>query len=217
MPLLFHPASEGSVFAFVVIVAVVIAMFLAAVHHACRTAPDGLVTTLKIAVAVGGWLGLLNWLVASGRLQAFPLHGLPFFFLSILLASFAVALSPLGTRLADTLSLAALVGFQSFRLPLELVLHEWAAQGTIPGTMTWTGQNWDIVSGIVCFAAAPWATATASSRGRPTSSAPPCSSTSSASPSSPRPCPSPGARNRPCSSRTTSPTPSSARCASAAR
>lgn len=157
MNLLFHPASEGSVFAFVVIVAVVIAAFLAAVHHACRTAPDGLATTLKIAVAVGGWLGLLNWLVASGRLQAFPLHGLPFFFLAILLASFAVALSPLGTRLAASVPLAALVGFQAFRLPLELVLHEWAAQGTIPGTMTWTGQNWDIASGIVCLAAAPGA------------------------------------------------------------
>jgi hypothetical protein len=36
------------------------------------------------------------------------------------------------------------------------VLHNWAAQGTIPETMTWSGQNWDIVSGVVALAAAPW-------------------------------------------------------------
>jgi hypothetical protein len=45
-------------------------------------------------------------------------------------------------------SLAWLVGFQGFRLPLELVLHDWYASGTIPETMTWSGSNWDILSGI---------------------------------------------------------------------
>jgi hypothetical protein len=52
---------------------------------------------------------------------------------------------------------AALVAFQAFRLPLELVLHRWALEGTIPLTMTWTGDNWDIVSGIVALVAAPFA------------------------------------------------------------
>ena len=43
------------------------------------------------------------------------------------------------------------------RLPLELILHAWAHQGTIPSTMTWTGQNWDIVSGGAALLAAPLA------------------------------------------------------------
>ena len=37
---------------------------------------------------------------------------------------------------------------QSFRLPLELILHSWVHQGVIPETMTWTGQYFDILSGI---------------------------------------------------------------------
>jgi hypothetical protein len=40
---------------------------------------------------------------------------------------------------------------------LELILHSWANQGTIPTTMTWTGRNWDIVSGVVALLAAPLA------------------------------------------------------------
>jgi threonine/homoserine efflux transporter RhtA len=50
-----------------------------------------------------------------------------------------------------------LVGFQTFRLPLELVMHCWAVQGTIPTTMTWTGQNWDVVGGIAALLLAPLA------------------------------------------------------------
>lgn len=66
-------------------------------------------------------------------------------------------LSPAGRRLATALPTAALVAFQSFRLPLELVLHRWAEIGTIPGTMTWTGQNLDVVSGVSALVAAPLA------------------------------------------------------------
>ena len=71
--------------------------------------------------------------------------------------SVITGLSPLGGRIAANIPLAALVGFQAFRLPLELVLHRWAEQGTIPTTMTWSGDNWDIVSGIVALVAAPLA------------------------------------------------------------
>ena len=54
------------------------------------------------------------------------------------------------------LPLAALVGFQGFRLPLELVLHQWVGEGSIPETMTWTGQNWDIVAGVMALVVAAW-------------------------------------------------------------
>ena len=69
-----------------------------------------------------------------------------------------LALSPVGRQFAAQVPLAALVGFQAFRLPLELVLHSWVAQGTIPGTMTWTGQNWDIISGLTALVCASFAT-----------------------------------------------------------
>ncbi|HWA24131.1 MAG TPA: hypothetical protein VG734_00545 [Lacunisphaera sp.] len=147
----FVPASAGSVLAFRVIVAAVGGAFFWAV---LRVYGRGRVAVIVISV-VWAWVGALTLLVASGRMNTLPFHGLPIFFGSILVICTAAALSPFGKRLAMGLPLAALVGFQAFRLPLELVLHEWAAQGTIPGTMTWTGQNWDIISGVTALICAP--------------------------------------------------------------
>jgi len=149
----FHPASVASLAAFVAIVAAVIVAFCWAIRHSYRS-------NRPVALAAGvlmAWLGGLSVLVASGRMPGLPLFGLPFFFLPILLVCVGAGLSSFGARLAAGLPLAALVGFQAFRLPLELVLHSWAAQGVIPETMTWTGQNWDIVSGVVALVGAPLA------------------------------------------------------------
>jgi hypothetical protein len=54
----------------------------------------------------------------------------------------------MGHRIAYQTPIAWLVFFQAFRLPLELVLHDWYTSGIIPETMTWTGSNWDIASGV---------------------------------------------------------------------
>jgi hypothetical protein len=40
-----------------------------------------------------------------------------------------------------------LVGFHAFRLPLELVMHRAASEGTMPAQMSFTGWNFDIVTG----------------------------------------------------------------------
>jgi hypothetical protein len=149
----FTPASAGSVLSFGVIVAAAVAAFLWAVYRAY-----GRGRALAIAIGVlFVWLGALTGLIASGKMETLPLHGLPLFFGPILVLCIGAGLSPFGERLAASVPVAALVGFQAFRLPLELVLHDWAAQGTIPGTMTWTGQNWDIVSGVMALIAAPLA------------------------------------------------------------
>jgi hypothetical protein len=58
------------------------------------------------------------------------------------------ALSPLGSRVATSLGLSALVGFQAFRIPVELLLHRLATEEVIPRVMTYTGWNFDIVTGI---------------------------------------------------------------------
>jgi len=149
----FHPASAGSVFAFVAIVAAVIGALLWAVHRTYRSGKAVAFAALALSV----WLGALAGLVASGRMTSLPMQGLPFFFGSIIIVCVGLGLSPVGARLATGVPLSALVGFQAFRLPLELVLHEWVAQGTIPETMTWTGQNWDIVSGLAALVCAPLA------------------------------------------------------------
>ncbi len=151
----FTPASSGSVIVFLALVAFVIVAFLVATHRAFG---GRLTPTLIVALGLGVWLGALSALVASGRMASLPLGGMPFFFGGVLLVSTLAGLSTLGGRMAKAVPLGALVAFQAFRLPLELVLHEWARQGTIPGTMTWTGQNWDIVAGTVALLATPFAT-----------------------------------------------------------
>lgn len=66
-----------------------------------------------------------------------------------------LALSPVGARLAQSVPIHWLVLFQGFRLPLELVLHAWYEQGSLPVQMTYQGANFDIVTGILALAIGP--------------------------------------------------------------
>src|SRR5262245_38413150 len=143
----FTPASSGSVAAFVLLVVLVLTAILFAIHHAYRASDlnAGRATTITAAVLVV-WIAGWTVLVASGQMLRLPLYGLPFFFGGIIVVSVGFGLSRAGGRIATHVPLAFLVGFQVFRLPLELVLHRWFKDGTIPETMTWTGQNWDIAS-----------------------------------------------------------------------
>ena len=149
----FVPANPTSVLCFGLILIVVLGALLAAVQQAYQSFR----TTALAALVLGLWLGALAALVASGRLAALPLHGLPVLFVMTLAISVGFGLSPFGGRLAASIPLAALVGFQAFRLPLELVMHAWFVQGTIPETMTWSGQNWDVLTGIVALLCGPLA------------------------------------------------------------
>lgn len=80
----------------------------------------------------------------------------PLLFFSVILSAVVFAFSEFGRRIAIGNSLAVLIGFQAFRLPLELLLHHWAGLGTIPSTMTWTGQNKDVYAGIISLLAIPF-------------------------------------------------------------
>jgi hypothetical protein len=154
----FTPASLPSVMAFIAIVAAVLALFFIGVAHAYRAEPMRRTRiVMRTAVIVALWLGLLAALVGSGQLERLPLKGLPVFFAGVFVIVIVAGVSSFGGRLAAGLPLAGLVGFQAFRLPLELVLHAWAEQGTIPPAMTWTGHNWDIISGGIALLAAPLA------------------------------------------------------------
>ena len=60
----------------------------------------------------------------------------------------AVVLSRLGSRLATGVGLGAVVGLQAFRIPVELLLHRLYAEGEVPIQMTYSGRNFDMVSGV---------------------------------------------------------------------
>ena len=152
---MFHPASLPSLLAFLVICAAVVAAFLGGVwSSARREAVNPFRRTLPVAIGTILWLSAILFVVQSGWLYG-DQRRLLLFGLSINAVSLGVGLSPIG-RWLSLLPLPALVAFQGFRLPLELVLHSWVAQGVIPLTMTWSGRNWDIITGVLALIAAPF-------------------------------------------------------------
>ena len=64
-----------------------------------------------------------------------------------------------GRRAAAGMPLIVLIGLQSFRLPLELLMHRAAALGIMPSELSYSGYNLDIVTGAGASAllAAWWA------------------------------------------------------------
>jgi len=66
---------------------------------------------------------------------------------AIAVATIALGLSPYGRRLVTHLPLQVLIGFSAFRLPLELVMHRAAAEGVMPAVMSYSGRNFDLVTG----------------------------------------------------------------------
>jgi hypothetical protein len=133
---------------------VLAALFVWAVAESARRAgfsPDRCRRqTLLAAGAVSAFMGLIAALALGGVLARFDLRPPPllFWLLSMLGVPLAVGLSPLGRRLAEQLPLAALVGVQAFRLPLELVMHRAATEKVMPSVMSYAGYNFDILSGI---------------------------------------------------------------------
>jgi hypothetical protein len=102
------------------------------------------------ALGVAGFMGGIALLALSGLLARFDLRPPPLmlWMVSTLGVALGVGLSRMGRRLAEGLPLAALVGFQVFRLPLELVMHRAALEGVMPSVMSYGGYNFDILSGI---------------------------------------------------------------------
>lgn len=121
---------------------------------------SGLLTDRAVllgAAAVVGWMGLTWGLAAAGVLARFDAVPPPAILVlgSVGLLGLSVALSPVGRALAS-LPWAWLVGFQAFRLPLELVMHEAAVAGVMPVQMSYSGRNPDILTGATALGVAGW-------------------------------------------------------------
>jgi len=149
--------STVSTAAFVAIVAAVAVMLVLGTQAAgprLREAPAYTARwTRNTGLALLVWLGLTAAISGSGVLEApsVPPRAI-FFFVGSNLAGVIFAFSRAGTRLAAGVPVAALVGFHAFRLPLELVLHQWFVEGVLPIQMTYTGHNFDIVTGTLALA-----------------------------------------------------------------
>jgi hypothetical protein len=146
--------STGSTIVFVTIVVALAIAFVIAVQRSGRARGDDASTVKRhtmIALAgIGVWMAGHAAVTASGVLRSAALPPPVMIYLGItLLLAVVFAMSKLGQRFAQHLPIAAIVGVQVFRLPLELVLHQWYGEGVIPVQMTYAGSNFDIVSGIL--------------------------------------------------------------------
>ena len=105
----------------------------------------------ELAAALAGvaaWLALWAIVAGSGALLRPDLRPPPMMLMMLATVAMGafVGLSRIGAALAH-LPLVALVGLHAFRLPLELVMHEAAAEGLMPVQMSFSGYNFDIVTG----------------------------------------------------------------------
>ncbi len=119
-------------------------------------------------LGVALFLGFLALTAGSGW-TAGNLDGLPprplFVGLVSLTLAVVFAVSPWGHEVAMSRSVALLVGFQAFRLPLEIVLHQLYTRGELPVQMTWAGCNLDVVTGVTALIVAALAQTGRLSRG----------------------------------------------------
>jgi len=106
--------------------------------------------TASVGAAVLAWLLLTVLAAASGVLRRFDAFPPPFAGLVLAVAALGIAVpwSPLGTRLVRGLPLWVLVGSQVFRFPLELLMHRAHVEGVMPVQMSYSGQNYDILTGV---------------------------------------------------------------------
>ena len=132
----------------------VLAALACLVWHATR---DGR-QTRRFLLGAALWLAFSSGLALSGFLAREDLLPLPL--LTILIPTLglplALGLSRTGQALAQRTPLALLVGFHAFRLPLELVMHQAANERVMPPQMTYTGANFDIVTGVSALLLAVW-------------------------------------------------------------
>ncbi len=110
----------------------------------------------RALAGVVGWMGVTAAAAASGVLARPELRPPPLaaLFLGIFALAGALGFTRTGDRLARGLPLTALVAVEAFRLPLELVMHQAARDGLLPVQMTFSGWNFDIVTGATAVVVA---------------------------------------------------------------
>lgn len=112
------------------------------------TRASALVGVVGILWMAGTWTA-----AASGVLSHWDWK--PPTFLLVVVATFVMtgwlSFGRVGLRLARFVPLWVLVGVHGFRLPLELAMHEMANRHIMPSVMSYSGRNFDIVTGLTAL------------------------------------------------------------------
>lgn len=146
--------TDPAVLAFVVIPALLAIALVAAVFVAWRRDGASTAAAARAALLMAGgtaaWMAL-TWLVADrGTFREWNRIPPSLAVLVVLIVIIAARLTMggVGRRLATHIPLWLLVGVQAFRFPLELAMHALAERGIMPAHMSYSGRNFDILTGI---------------------------------------------------------------------
>jgi hypothetical protein len=152
LPELLSPIDLG---AFVLLPLCLAAAFVAGVWFAwSRTGSPHPARAAAIAAAgTIAWLAVSWEVAATGVLARWNATPPPFALLvvTVVLLAFRLGLGPVGRRFAQAIPLWLLVGIQAFRLPLELAMHNLYERGVMPAQMSYSGRNYDILTGITAL------------------------------------------------------------------
>jgi hypothetical protein len=152
--------ADPAILAFVLIPLALAAGLIAAVAYAWRRAGETITetarATLLMAAGTAAWMGL-TWVLAERGIfrqwDRIP-PSVAILVLLIVLISARLSLGGVGRRLSEHIPLWVLVGSQGFRLPLELAMHTMAERSIMPEQMSYTGRNFDIITGITAIVVA---------------------------------------------------------------
>lgn len=101
------------------------------------------------------WKVGFAWFVVTGVCSIFGAYqyiGPPPLLLLFLLPAF-VAIAIFAKRCGwHRRSLSLIVGFQAFRIVVELAIHQAVVEGVAPPQLTWSGLNWDVATGVGALA-----------------------------------------------------------------
>lgn len=103
---------------------------------------------------LAGWIVVSGAVAASGLVARWDLRpppGLLLFGTGFVL-TLALSRHAALREVARRAPVALLIGFQAFRLPLEWFMHRAYSEGLMPIQMSYSGRNFDIVTGILAVA-----------------------------------------------------------------
>ena len=152
--------ADPAVAAFVVIPTLLAVGFVWGVVVAWRRSGATAAATARGSVLTGlatfAWMAATWGLARSGIFQNWQRQPPPFAFLVLAILALAalITFSTVGRRFAQHIPLWALVAVQAFRLPLELAMHAMYERGIMPVQMSYSGLNFDIVTGAAAIVVA---------------------------------------------------------------
>lgn len=105
---------------------------------------------MMLSFMLGIWLMGTSLMAEQGNLQDFS-QSPPMLFVLVGMAfvlTIVLAFSRFGLLVIEGAGIAWLIGFQSFRVLVEIFLYKMYQEGIVPVQMTFAGQNFDILAGL---------------------------------------------------------------------